>query len=679
MPRNDLLSLSHDDLAALTNRGTVKRALRELEDGTLSCTFIDHDILTIDWSDGTRCTFPAGKALHEAVCSSGVIGISRHVVRSVLAYQSKESPEEQPTDLQGTSSETTTLTSTNVATKTAWDPGDINDADLIAQFNSAAVTRARKIFDQGVLVDLTRGVKPTACFLHESCTVRFPVPHDIRYAIADCSTAALPQWVALAVWSFRQLPADRKAGLVALGQSNQAIPSAEIAHLHTLLQQWFAEGFAGLAPTWPQRFARLEAELRAAGMIWPAELMQEIITQQRRYSEHDARFSASETLRSLGELIARLRVIRNRTPTLPLALVCGNKADRRTDIKASRFIGLGMQVRPLQKQTKLLSYFQDNNSGKLVAITRTLSDPENVDELASFETLAVHSLARGVSIGAAATSQLVLGSGKRTASDELILPRAGPTGNKLTIHPQSFQWEHLQPPLALDDFGQCQQRLAQLPPDYLRPKRCTENLQVFPISAITEVQFDSIHQHLIATIYDTTGTTATLSLPYYTRAEAAFDHFSHTLQTQGDVACFISGHVRLKHKRLEIEPLAVIIQTSDGQRMCVTPWICNHNISSFTSAPAIFKGAAVESSTYEFFSELQTQLAEILITGLNDANTTTLRQLIDSAYRVGFSRLTIPLETLVKELEERLEKRNWLPTLASFTYAQLALLNRMID
>ena len=36
MPRTDLLALTLDDLAALTNRGTVKRAERELDD--IACT-----------------------------------------------------------------------------------------------------------------------------------------------------------------------------------------------------------------------------------------------------------------------------------------------------------------------------------------------------------------------------------------------------------------------------------------------------------------------------------------------------------------------------------------------------------------------------------------------------------------------------------------------------------------
>ena len=85
MPRTDLLALSPDDLAAITNRGAVKRAERELKAGTPAFEIADTPggELVVKWSDGITCRFPPGKPLHDAVCSSGVAGISRHVVRSV--------------------------------------------------------------------------------------------------------------------------------------------------------------------------------------------------------------------------------------------------------------------------------------------------------------------------------------------------------------------------------------------------------------------------------------------------------------------------------------------------------------------------------------------------------------------------------------------------------------------
>ena len=88
MARSDLLALDADELASLTNRGTVKRAVRELESGEPEFSIKENKKgLVVSWSDGITCTFPPDKPIKDAVCSSGSLGISRHIVRSVLAYQ----------------------------------------------------------------------------------------------------------------------------------------------------------------------------------------------------------------------------------------------------------------------------------------------------------------------------------------------------------------------------------------------------------------------------------------------------------------------------------------------------------------------------------------------------------------------------------------------------------------
>ena len=200
MPRTDLLALSPDDLAAITNRGAVKRAERELEAGTPAFEIADTPggELVVKWSDGITCRFPPGKPLHDAVCSSGVAGISRHVVRSVLAYQKHCAAEDArvATTAIGPAAPAT-------AASTAWDPGTISDDELIARFRGAAVTKARQRFRQGILVELARGAKPLARFLDEPCTLRFMVPGDLRYVTADCAESLLATYVPLAVWAFR--------------------------------------------------------------------------------------------------------------------------------------------------------------------------------------------------------------------------------------------------------------------------------------------------------------------------------------------------------------------------------------------------------------------------------------------------------------------------------------------
>src|SRR5215468_6954406 len=89
MPRADLLALTSDDLAALTNRGTVKRAARELESGEVTFKLRESDAgeVTVEWSDEARCVIPAGKTASDARCSCPATTLCRHIVRSILAYQ----------------------------------------------------------------------------------------------------------------------------------------------------------------------------------------------------------------------------------------------------------------------------------------------------------------------------------------------------------------------------------------------------------------------------------------------------------------------------------------------------------------------------------------------------------------------------------------------------------------
>ena len=91
MPRDDLRRLTPDDLAALTNRGTVKRAQRELESGEVSGELDEAADGTVvaKWSDAVVCTLPGGKTVSDARCTCPATELCRHAVRTVLAYQAR--------------------------------------------------------------------------------------------------------------------------------------------------------------------------------------------------------------------------------------------------------------------------------------------------------------------------------------------------------------------------------------------------------------------------------------------------------------------------------------------------------------------------------------------------------------------------------------------------------------
>jgi hypothetical protein len=346
MARDDLMSLSIDDLASITNRGTVKRAEKELAAGELEFDIKEGSdgYLLVKWSDGIACEFHAGESVHEARCSSGSLGVTRHIVRSVLAYQvfqrngaapASAGPDESSGGLVDVVSgsandagdrtteprEQTALTVNAPADSLAsWDPGEITDNDLLDRFGKAAVVRARKRFEAGTLVELTRGSKPFATFLDENCFVRFMVRGDLRYVAADCSEATLSRFVVMAVWAFRELPKDQEVGLLSLQQSQSEVPVALLNQLQALLDESFVYGIARSPKSLLARLTRLEEAMRKDSLVWPAELLGELSHEIELYAHHDARFEPQRVVLLVGELIARSRAIHRNVTTVPQAI-----------------------------------------------------------------------------------------------------------------------------------------------------------------------------------------------------------------------------------------------------------------------------------------------------------------------------------------------------------------------
>src|SRR5258707_14024751 len=123
MPRVDLLALSSDDLATLTNRGIVKRAHRDLDAGAAAGRIDETPAgdVRVQWSDGVECLLPAGQTLHQGRCSCAAVGVCRHLVLSVLAYQRQAAP----------------------APAEPWDPGAIPDEELARHFRPVQLAPLR--------------------------------------------------------------------------------------------------------------------------------------------------------------------------------------------------------------------------------------------------------------------------------------------------------------------------------------------------------------------------------------------------------------------------------------------------------------------------------------------------------------------------------------------------------
>ncbi|MBD9726247.1 hypothetical protein PV755_26420 [Streptomyces caniscabiei] len=210
-PRTDLLALTPDTLAALTNRGLVRRATKELDSGTSpELRDAPGGGVTARFADGSEAAMPPGASLDSGTCTCAAAGVCRHLIGLVLAYGRAADPAPPGEGVPD------------------WSPGDIDDAALAAAVGPRALTAARRSARRGASVRVHR---PTALEPHPwvelpTCTVRFPVPGQAAHALTDAADSLRGEMLALAVWAFRAADAtDRQASLVLVPLQDLGAPT----------------------------------------------------------------------------------------------------------------------------------------------------------------------------------------------------------------------------------------------------------------------------------------------------------------------------------------------------------------------------------------------------------------------------------------------------------------------
>jgi hypothetical protein len=659
VPRADLLALTLDDLAALTNRGTVKRAQREVEDNEATAELAEaaDGSVTAKWSDGVECRLPAGVVLRDSHCTCAAAGLCRHLVRTVLAYQ-KQSP--RPADAPATPA------------GEPWDPGAFTDDDLAAHFRPAVLARLRAKFQEGTLVELVRSGKPSARFHLEACVLRFLVPGDVRYTHCDCADAAPCGHVPLAVWAFRLLQPDRAAGIVAAGEKAPPAPAGLLDELEAAALDLTEYGVSGAAPTWADRLTRLEEACRKANLVWPAEIVAELAQQQERYAAHDARFGPDRVADLVGELLVRCDAIRADTGALPQLLIRGSRSDQPMLLGAARFIGLGCGVRPGRRSVELTAYLQDSDSGSVVAVSKDFAEPEAEEEQKPFADLAQAPAVKRTPFAALGAGQLLIRGGKRTTSFHLLPGRA-----EASVQPQAFAWENLRPPALVEDFAELDGRLSALPPASLRPRRVAEDFHVCPVAGVEGARFDGPTQTVRAILLDAGGRRVTLVHAFTSRGQDGAEALLAMLGSSPDGLRFVSGPVRRGPTGLVVHPVCLVWQDGKG-RTALQPWVDrNRTAGGGDEAP---HPATVTEPLGEYLRRLQEGLGELFVVGLQRADAALARrwqELQRQGESVGLARMAGAVTALAAALEKKSHVVRWDWQAAGRAVLRLAALVRL--
>jgi hypothetical protein len=634
MPRADLLALTLDDLTVLSNRGLVKRAQRELESEEFNCRFAESSdgTVTFQWSDGFDCTLPADSVIGDRHCTCTATTLCRHLIRSVLAYQRQSglrSTEDLKQSEPGSAARPT-------PSNQSWNPGEIPDTELAQYFKAAQLKQLQRQFDTNQVIELMGGSKPTARLHSSGHTIRFLVPGDLRYTYCDCAAPAPCSHVPLAIWAFRQLQPHQKSGIISTEAQTEVAPLELLDDIEAALCELIKTGLKGLSDSLLGRLQRLEQRCRKAVLIWPAEILVELMQECDRYRQRDARFSPIHVVELMGELCIRMDAIRSTTGAVPQLFIRGTQNDRVTDLGAARLIGLGCEVQTQQQNVCLTSYFQDTDSGTVMAFSRNFIDAPSphAEPLKEFWQLAQTKVLKQTSMEQVGAGQLLIKSAKRSPDFQLL-----PGRSQIIINPQTFQWEGLRAPLLVENFPELQHLLKLRPPRSLSPRRQTETLYVFAVHRVKSVEFCAVEQAVIAEIEDQGGHKVSMYFPYNNRARLGAEALMASLTQMSLV--FMAGNVRLKSNQIVVVPISLVF-LSKGNRVFLQPWIHPNDDSIYNYGEVNRKdsiGLYSALTTEKYLSDFLETLSDIVLTGIEKIDSHSINQLkniYNAGLKLGF-------------------------------------------
>ncbi|HEV2890195.1 MAG TPA: hypothetical protein VGX28_07435 [Frankiaceae bacterium] len=540
--RADLLALDEESLAALANRGIVKRSVREVGAGLGPTVTETEGTVRGDFADGTAVALPPGVTLGRAACSCGTTAICRHRVMTVLAYQAS----------QGAAAELV-----------AWSPGAFADADVEALVGARLMATARKLHRAGYRARVRRPTAedPVPTVELPSCAVRFLVPHELGYARVDAAQGTRADAVALAVWAFRaaddEAPDLASVDLMVGGEpAKAAARGTGVEAALPLLDEVLADGVAHLGPGIDTLAQQARRALDGHNARWPVDALDDLVEQLAAYRDRSAGYSAEQAALAAAEIVARHRCVAGNGASLR-SDVLGTEEAAETPLRLLRMTGLGARVTGDDGTRTVEVYLAHPEAGVVLTLRRRVAvkegeEPPTAGDLARRK-------AGGARLSALAAGNVVTESAVR-AANRLVRFAEGRLATT-SVTPSAGAWGALPPGILVDDVEAEAARITGLPPSVVRPRLVAEQLRVVPVAEVAGVGWRAGEQRLVAELRTASGSLA-LDLPHTAAAPGAVDAAAAAL---ANGPRFVAGHLRRRSGALVVEPTALVV----GDRVVV--------------------------------------------------------------------------------------------------------------
>ncbi|WP_369273178.1 hypothetical protein AB5J55_27395 [Streptomyces sp. R11] len=678
--RTDLLALTPQTLASLANRGLVKRAEKDLAAGSgPEVTVTDDGTVRGRFPDGTDTALPPGLGLDAADCGCAATGVCRHRIGLVLAYQrtAASAPEADSPAAK--------------AEFVDWTPAEFDDAALTAALGRAALSAAQRVKDRGYVARLHRptAADPEPRVELPTCTVRFPVPHELGYALTDASAALRGEVVTLAVWAFRAAdgtdgakpaeatataksaagpltPATKAAATTATPTNPQPTEVSVGAHTPTataqltegplrtalaLADDLLLDGVQQAGPVFAGSLARARESLTAASLHWPAGAVAELREQIDAYATRGTHYEAERFALLLAELHARHRAAGHD----PVG-VLGTTEAPETPLRRVRLMALGCRIGGTARDRTAETYFAHAEAGIALVLRKRW-------ELTEDQSLTGHELAGrrllGSPLRTLAAANVVSEHTSRAADRTVSISRGRIAATSVT--PLGSAWRELPGSLLLRDTAGHLRAAGERPPRLIRPRVEAESVRVVEVAAVESVGYDPAAQRLEAVVRDPAGNEILVRAAYNPLCPGGLDALAAAL---GDEEVHgVSGMLNRAHGRIVLDPLAVL--TSKGVIIPdLAPGEGDTTLAMARARPTDPITTALESAL--------TALAQAAHHGLRRLTTPARTRLTDSAAALQRAGLHTAAR-LVRDLDTTLHRDGATAAVPAWVDAQIQL------
>jgi hypothetical protein len=528
--RADVLSLSSEALARLTNKGLLKRAERDIAEGNGPTVTVVSEAIRAEFSDGTVSELVADRSVEDANCTCGAKGWCRHRVAMILACQSMVPKETEK-----------------------WSPGGFTDENLISYLGAKLVSDARQLLGDRMVIRLDTQTKvPTARL--PTCSVSFLSNQSLQYARCSCARTRC-EHIVLAVWAFRET-INQSQSEVILGDSKKAIPHSLDINLFDEIEATCIslanEGAVNIPLHLVIRINESIRRCQDAGWCWMQHALQALHEQIDAWSKRHAIYQPGVVSSLICEIVARARVARGGDDQLA-SEVLGLGVPMMTKLARTTLTGLGARVIVRDNHAHVRVYLADGASGDVVF----LEDHHDVDAQRPV-TWKSRKAAPGVLMGSLATGSTISDGVRRHADHSLaLLDKKGATQTgQLAADWVSLCQRHQH--LSVRNARAFAKSIMDSPPHWLLPRDGARDMRILWVSDVGEPTFDPSSQELLCPLVDEErSTTVLLKYAHQPYMPRSVDAIARLLKNRENPIRAIAGLLRLGSHGLEIEPCSI--------------------------------------------------------------------------------------------------------------------------